>query len=209
MKPTHILCIVLCLFATSIYAQDIIFMKTGEEIKAKVKEVKDKEISYLKFDNLNGPTYTKLKSEVVMIKYENGQKDIFADQKVQTAESYVETSAVSVSPLGNATAYTYEKGIADALIYYNGENSGKTGTLLTSLLINGLVGLIPAVACSSTTPKVKNLGVPNMEAYQKNPDYARGYQTQAKKIKSKKIWKNWGIGTAISTLVIIIASNAN
>ena len=143
-----------------------------------------------------------------MIKYENGQKDIFSDQKTPAAEVFVENQTFGLAPLGKKEA-TFEKGVADASIYYTGQNSGKTGTLLTSLLINGLVGLVPAIACSSNAPKIQNLNIPNMEVYQKNPEYARGYQTQAKKIKSKKIWKNWGIGTAISTVILIIAAGAN
>ena len=34
-------------------------------------------IKYKKFDNPNGPLYTILKSEVFLIKYENGTKDVF------------------------------------------------------------------------------------------------------------------------------------
>ncbi|MFD2522486.1 hypothetical protein [Emticicia soli] len=209
MRPTIITTFLCCVLIINSYAQDIIFLKTGEEIKAKVKEVKDQEISYLKFENLEGPTYTILKSTILMIKYENGQKDIFSNDKPTANEIFFESSPSGNSLLSTkGNKYTYDKGVADAEIYYTGQNSGKGGTLITSLLLNGLIGLIPAVACSATTPKLHNLGVPNIEAYQNNPEYAKGYNTQAKKTKSKKVWKNWAIGTAISTVFIIITANA-
>jgi hypothetical protein len=53
--------------------------KSGEDIQAKVLEVTTSEIKYKKFDNQNGPTYTILKSDVVMVRYKNGTKDIFTD----------------------------------------------------------------------------------------------------------------------------------
>jgi hypothetical protein len=56
-------------------------MKTSEDIRAKVLEVTTSEIKYKKFDNTNGPTYTILKSEVTMVRYENGTKDIFTEEK--------------------------------------------------------------------------------------------------------------------------------
>ena len=64
------------MFNISIYAQDVIFKKNGDEIKAKVEEIGSTDIKYKKFENLNGPSYTIAKSEVFIVKYENGTKDI-------------------------------------------------------------------------------------------------------------------------------------
>jgi hypothetical protein len=58
-------------------AQDVITLKNGEEIKAKVLEVGLGEIKYKKADNPNGPLYTTSKTLVFMIRYENGTKDVF------------------------------------------------------------------------------------------------------------------------------------
>ena len=58
-------------------AQDILVLRSGDEIQAKINEVGISEIKYKKFDNQSGPTYTILKSEVFMIKYQNGSKDVF------------------------------------------------------------------------------------------------------------------------------------
>lgn len=59
-----------------IFSQDNIIKKNGEEIKAKVVEVGTTEIKYKKFEKQNGPTYAINKSEVFMINYEDGTKDV-------------------------------------------------------------------------------------------------------------------------------------
>lgn len=68
-------------------AQDIITLKNGEEIKAKVTEIESIEIKYLKFDNQTGPVYAIDKANIIMIKYENGTKDVFDYKPVTTAVS--------------------------------------------------------------------------------------------------------------------------
>ena len=65
------------LFPIFCYSQDNIFIKSGDEVKAKVLEVTTTQIKYKKWANPGGPTYTLEKSEVFMIKYQNGTKDVF------------------------------------------------------------------------------------------------------------------------------------
>ena len=52
-------------------------MKSGDDIKAKVLEVTQTEIKYKKFESMEGATYTINKSEVLMIRYQDGTKDVF------------------------------------------------------------------------------------------------------------------------------------
>ncbi len=75
----NVLVFSLILLTISINAQDVIIKRNGEEIKAKVRAVADKEIEYSKFDNIDGPVYKISKSEVLLIMYPNGTKDIFAN----------------------------------------------------------------------------------------------------------------------------------
>lgn len=63
------------------FCQDIIFKRNGDEIKAKVIEVTTTEVKYKKFTMPAGPTYSLLKSDIFMIKYPNGEKDLFEDAK--------------------------------------------------------------------------------------------------------------------------------
>jgi len=59
-------------------AQDIITLKNGNDIQAIVQEIGDSDIKYKKADNPNGPSYSLKKSEIFMIRYANGSKDVFA-----------------------------------------------------------------------------------------------------------------------------------
>ena len=63
-------CFFLC--AKALLSQDIITLKTNEEIKAKVLEINDEEIKYKRFENLEGPQYTLKLSKVLKVRYENG-----------------------------------------------------------------------------------------------------------------------------------------
>lgn len=76
-----------CLICLSqvLKAQDVIVMKSGEELSAKVIEVGQSDIKYKDYKNLSGPTYTLAKDKVFMIRYENGQKDVFQQSSPTTS----------------------------------------------------------------------------------------------------------------------------
>lgn len=61
---------------SAIQAQDIIVMKNADEVQAKVTAVTTESISYKKWSNLEGPTYTIFKSDIFYIKYQNGEKEV-------------------------------------------------------------------------------------------------------------------------------------
>jgi len=58
-------------------AQDIILKQDGSEIVAKVLEITDQQVKYKEFDFQSGPIRNINKSEVFMITYENGKREIF------------------------------------------------------------------------------------------------------------------------------------
>jgi hypothetical protein len=62
---------------TRVSAQDIIILKTGDEIKSSVIEIGTDAIKYRKYENLSGPVYNLETSKIFMIKYKNGSKDVF------------------------------------------------------------------------------------------------------------------------------------
>ena len=68
-------------------AQDIIYKKDGTEIKAKVLEVGIDTIKYKIIETLENPPISISKTEVFMIKYENGTKDIINTITPETAKS--------------------------------------------------------------------------------------------------------------------------
>lgn len=69
--------IALSLAALNVAAQDIIVMRNGDEVEAKVTKVGTTEVEYHKWSNQDGPVYTVAKSDVFMVKYKNGEKDVF------------------------------------------------------------------------------------------------------------------------------------
>lgn len=73
---------------------DIIILKNGSEIEAKVLEISTDEIKYKKCDNVDGPTYSIKKSEVFMIKYKNGTKDIITQNNTTTSTDNSSTSTI-------------------------------------------------------------------------------------------------------------------
>ena len=57
---------------------DVILLKNGNEMKVKVSGISQDEIKYKKCEDINGEIFTLKKSEVFMIKYSNGTKDVIA-----------------------------------------------------------------------------------------------------------------------------------
>lgn len=76
-SPKWILCITALLLAAGVKAQDKIHKTDGEIINAKVKTVGTSTVTYVRFENQDGPEYTVDKSDVSEIIYENGSKDVF------------------------------------------------------------------------------------------------------------------------------------
>lgn len=87
-----VLAIFPALFVSTLSAQDRIVLKNGNTLEAKVQEIQVSEIKYKRFDNLNGPVYSLLKSDVFLIMYENGTKEVISELRaapaaVQTVKS--------------------------------------------------------------------------------------------------------------------------
>lgn len=71
--------LLLPLMAVDVHAQDIIVKKDGNTIVSKVLEVNAADVKYKKYSNLDGPTYTISKAELLSINYKNGDRDLFED----------------------------------------------------------------------------------------------------------------------------------
>lgn len=110
---------------------DTIFLKNGLQVKAKVLEVGQSEIKYKLCDNLNGPTFSMNKFEVVKIKY------------------YIETSTIALynKAIPQRTSSVAEKKQEPSSLV--GFISGVTGILLfptvVAPLILGFVALIASL----------------------------------------------------------------
>lgn len=79
------------LISASAYSQDIIVKTNGDELQAKVAEIGDTSIKYRKFSNPNGPMYSIASSEVFIIRFENGTREVFTPaEEPEAATSAVE-----------------------------------------------------------------------------------------------------------------------
>jgi hypothetical protein len=84
------------------HAQDMITLKNGDEIKAKVTEISSTEIRYKRFDNLDGPVVVIPKADVFAINYENGTRDVIG----AISSTPATTPAVGVAMAANAQRTT-------------------------------------------------------------------------------------------------------
>lgn len=107
MKKIAFLSFLLFLIGTGLQAQDIITLKSGEDINAKIITISDNEIEYKKWDNQEGPTYKKVISDVFSIKYHNGQKEVF---NITSSQSSTKTNSLNFGMMDYSKGNLYLQG---------------------------------------------------------------------------------------------------
>lgn len=93
MKNILLFISIALLSISSSMAQDRLFFLNGDETEVKISEVTSSEVKYKRMDNLEGPTFSTLKSELFMIKYANGQKELITAQTAEPAAAPAEEFA--------------------------------------------------------------------------------------------------------------------
>lgn len=123
----------LCAFGSIVlsHAQDLITTKDGSDIQAVILEVTSSEVKYKKFSNLDGPIFTMPKSDILIVRYENGENDIFA-----TSDASLNTSNVITVGM----QYKEYKDYYDPKFYVPqpGDPYSRVGAGIASLFIPGL-----------------------------------------------------------------------
>jgi len=92
MKKTLLffLCAMCC--ATSASAQDTILKRDSSRIEARVTEISPVEVRYKRYSNPDGPTYVLPVSDIVSIRYANGEEERFAPAAEIPASQAVEAA---------------------------------------------------------------------------------------------------------------------
>jgi len=90
---------IILLFQTSVFAQDVIVLKTDEEIAGIVEDIGLEVIKYKKYENSNGPTYSILIADIFMIKYQNGEKDILNQPSSESTKNLPKTATLNTPVL--------------------------------------------------------------------------------------------------------------
>ncbi len=75
----NFLTLALSFIALNLFSQDIIKLKTGEEIKAKITVVSDEEIQYKEWDYLDGPDFKMSVKKIEKIVYQSGREQKFEE----------------------------------------------------------------------------------------------------------------------------------
>ena len=74
---TFLLVILLAHMSGATYAQDILVRRNGDELAVKVLEITPAEVKYRRTDNPEGPIVSLWRSDVFMIRYGNGTREVF------------------------------------------------------------------------------------------------------------------------------------
>lgn len=84
---------------SSIKAQDLIVLRDATEVQAKVTAITEESVTYKRWSNLEGPTYTISKANVFYIKYANGEKDIMQSIKPNNSLTLNKRNTQPLTPI--------------------------------------------------------------------------------------------------------------
>lgn len=171
---------------------DSIIFRSGKRLSVKIYELTPTEVHYKLMANLDGPVYKINKGELSEIIFSTGLKQKLAVEPVP--------SNYNPAYNGNSTSMIM-RGTSDAKTYYRNKG-GSIGTGIAAAIFPP-IGLIPALICTNVPPKEYNMGYPDGELWS-NRDYRAGYSKEAYRIKRKRVWTGFGIGSAVFILLLFV-----
>jgi hypothetical protein len=174
----------------STVAQDIITQKSGAEINGRIVKLNSENITFIQKGSAD--TSIMPRAEISKLRYQNGTLVYISNDMNQANKFEVSNDSM------------YNAGKADADLYYKGYKAATAGTIVSALMFP--FNLIPAVACSATPPSMNNLGYRDPKLME-NPGYFYGYTKQAHKIKKKKVWGGYAIGSGAIILISILLTS--
>lgn len=95
----------------------------------------------------------------------------------------------------------------DARVHYLNYRHSATGSFFSGVFAFSGIGFVPAAIMFATKPKEKNLGYPNQILFG-NTQYAQSYLREAKKIKRRKVAKNFAFGVLLAIPIFTLAESA-
>ncbi len=191
----YLLMFVLTLSLQHVFAQDQIVKINGDELAGRVLEITLDEVRFQHPDSLKGIIWTVPKSEVFMVRFANGTKEVFSDNLTDSANA---TEALSADD-------SYLLGKTDAIRYYTG-NGALWGSAASTFLMFPY-GLAGPLIIGAAQPKAHKNKVSDVQLLS-NPHYVQGYQEQAHKRKVGKAAAGAGIGTLAIVGVVYLFINS-
>lgn len=142
------------------FSQDIIIRKNGSEIKSKVTEISESAIKYKKWDNIEGPVYSIQISLVSMIKYVNGQQEVFDDSIKSLGTNNQNDNIVETIRNVDEAVKKYPKlSIKGIPYFFNSQNNSLTELESTSSkterLKSGAWGHVTIISISGITSNIR------------------------------------------------------
>jgi hypothetical protein len=206
--------ILISLCYINLSAQDTLILNNSTKVIAKILEINPDQIKFKRLDNIDGPLYILNKSSVKYIVYSNGLKEQIESSPNQQATT-IQTQTINLNNEVKAQStntneeygseLTERRGRIDARKYYT-HDGGAIGTGITTFFCSPICGLIPAIAITSNEPKEENLGMPSPN--KKDYRYKIGYKQEASKMKSKRNWVAYGVGSGafiVGWMILIFA----
>ncbi|WP_317897291.1 DUF4190 domain-containing protein [Aurantibacillus circumpalustris] len=140
---------------------DVLVFKDGAEIRGKIIEKNQNEIKYKRCDSPDGPTYISKKSELFMIKYSNGTREVMRVQEepriMRTSENPTpHKSTSSYRQMHPSSISALSLGIASiiALIYAALFATG-IGLLVAAIIISVISAVAAVISGKTSLSKIK------------------------------------------------------
>jgi len=133
---------------------DIILLKSGDELSVKITEIGTDDLKYKKADFLDGPNYVLSNTDIFMIKFSNGDKQVFNQEN--TSESNSSNSTIeegTLVQLYTSKTYTSKSLQVGSLIELRTKESVKDKDGYVLIKANQLV-----YATVNESQKAKGLG---------------------------------------------------
>lgn len=144
------------------FSQDVIYLLSGEEIKAIVKTLSDESVEYVKFNNPEGPKYVTNKSKIFKIKFANGEQEVFKhDTETPTNNSTTHSSyQIENGGTGNKNTTKVKSNDNDVIIdvgkIFDTSNTSNSSNSSTNSGGNGTTGSNPTSKSKETQPCFSN-----------------------------------------------------
>lgn len=160
MKKHYLLTLTLLLTITA-QAQDTIVLRSGDIKSVKITEVSKSQVKYLLWDYQDGPVYVQETSDILMVKYKNGNKELFSPSRASSRGSQWQKPEQTVLKREGIELLLYDRELTDAEIrdllgpemyetVASAQHQFGTGTFCICLgAISGAIGLISALSSST------------------------------------------------------------
>lgn len=203
MKRTLLIALISFLCFPYGIAQDLIVLRTDEEIISKVTAIQKWHILYRPFSEADAEEIKLAKAEVSYILYQDGMKQYFSPEDLPPV---LTDASGTVLPDSLYDADLYDLGLQHASEYYlrRAPFWGTLGATVFYPFAGVFTGLVTGVIVGAIPPNIDMDDVPDPALFQSNNSYAEGYRTQAHKNKIKQVAKGFGIGAGIQGVILII-----